>query len=230
MSVSALDSSLTYQAASQYETVGDSTLDSADFMNLLITQLQYQDPTEPMDTNEMASQLAEFSSMEATQNMADNMEKLLDYQISQNNLQLLTLLGADVTVSTNMVGMDEGTLSLGEFTLDAAVESCSVEIYDASGSIVNTVDMGNLAADTTYQLEWDGTNAAGEQVADGAYLFVINGLTADGEEVGVEYTSTGTVTGLDFSTGEAILSIDNAVPADVGSVIGVRGSSAEANG
>ena len=48
-----------------------------DFLNLLVTQLQYQDPMEPMDSYEMGSQLAQFSTMEATMKMAENMEKSL---------------------------------------------------------------------------------------------------------------------------------------------------------
>ncbi len=230
MSVSALDSSLTYQEPSLYEPVGDSDLNSEDFMNLLITQLQNQDPLEPMDTNEMSSQMAEFSTMEATNEMADNMEKLLEYQMSQNNLQLLTLIGSETTVSANMVGVEDGSLGLGEFSLSEAVDSCQVEIYDEAGNIMQTVDMGRLEAATTYQLQWEATDASGEKVEDGAYLFVINALTSEGEQVGVEYQSSGTVTGIDFSSGTAMLTLDNAVPVEAGAIVSVSDGNATGNG
>lgn len=222
MAVSALDSSLTYQAESQYKVVGDSTLDSTDFMSLLIAQLQYQDPTEPMDTSEMASQLAQYGTMEATQGMADNMEKLLEYQTSQNNLQLLSLLGTEVKANVNTMTLSDGNLSTGEFTLDSDASSCSVEIYNSSGNIVKTIDVGDLTADTTYQVDWDGTNSAGNQVEDGIYIFQVNAQNADGGEAGVTYTGSGTVTGLDYSTGEAMLTLNNAISVDVGSVLGVK--------
>jgi flagellar basal-body rod modification protein FlgD len=221
MSVSALDSSLTYQEPSQYTTVGDSSLDSEDFMNLLITQLQNQDPLEPMDTYEMASQMAQFSNMEAIQEMAGSMEKLLEYQVSQNNVQLVSLLGNEVTASSNVVAVNDGQPSAGEFTLAANVESCQVDIYNASGNVVQSLEMGSLDADTAYGLEWDGTNSAGTAVDDGLYLFVVSGVTADGAAADVEYRTTGRVTGLDYQSGSAVLTLDNAIPVDVGSVISV---------
>lgn len=222
MSVSALDSSLLYNAKSTITTVGDSTLDSDDFMNLLITQLQYQDPLEPMDTSDMASQLAQFSNMEAIQEMADNIESLLDYQVSQNNLQLTSLLGTEVTASSNIVSLSDGKLSDSAFTLSAAVESCEVEIYDSSGNLVDSFEMGSLDGDTTYSLDWDGTNSAGNGVADGLYIFMVTGTTSAGEEVDVTYQTTGKVTGLDYESGSAVLTLGGNIPVEVGSVISVN--------
>ncbi|MBI5558225.1 MAG: flagellar hook assembly protein FlgD [Deltaproteobacteria bacterium] len=225
--VSSLDSSLLYKEQS-LTTVGDSSLDSEDFMNLLITQLQNQDPMDPMDTSDMVAQVAQLSNMEATQEMAVNMEKLLDYQVSQNNLQLLSLLGNDVTVSSNVVAVNEGSPGSGEFTLSAAVESCRVDIYNSSGNVVRTINAGQLEGDTLYELEWDGTNSGGTAVADGLYLFEVTGLTAEGEEVEVEYQTTGKVTGLDYQSGSAVLTLDNAIPVEVGSVLKVNDATNDA--
>ncbi len=199
-------------------------------MNLLITQLQNQDPTEPMDTSEMSSQMTEYSQMEATNEMANNIEKLLEYQMSQNNLQLLSLIGTETTVTANMVGVEEGSLGLAEFSLSEAVDSCQVEIYDEAGNIVQTIDAGGLEANTPYQLQWDGNDAAGEVVVDGAYLFVINALNSGGEQVGVEYQSSGTVTGIDYSSGTAMLTLDNAFAVQAGSIINVDDGSKADNG
>jgi len=80
-------STLPIQDTTSLSTVGKSSLDRDDFMTLFITQMQHQDPLEPMDSTDMASQLAQFSNMEATMKMSDNLEKLLGYQVSQNNLQ-----------------------------------------------------------------------------------------------------------------------------------------------
>ncbi|MCK9293563.1 MAG: flagellar hook assembly protein FlgD [Desulfobulbaceae bacterium] len=221
MTVSALDSSLLYQEPSLYTTVGDSTLDSEDFMNLLITQLQNQDPLEPLDTYEMASQMAQFSNMQATQEMAGNIEKLLEYQVSQNNVQLISLLGSEVTASSNVVAVSDGQPGTGEFTLASAVATCQVDISDSSGNVIKSLDLGSLEAGT-YTLEWDGTNSGGNTVEDGLYLFAVNGTTADGTEAEVEYQTTGTVTGLDYQSGTAVLTLDNAIPVEVGAVIGVH--------
>ena len=204
-----------------FKAVGKSELDRQDFMTLFITQLQYQDPMKPMDSYEMASQLAQFSNMEATMKMADNMEELLEYQTSQNNLQLLTLLDKNVQVVGNQIGVHGEGLGAGQFTLLNDADTCVVEIYDAGQHLVRTIDMGSMPSGT-YTLDWDGKNSLGEQVEDGAYGYVIRAYDITGQDAGVDYQAVGKVTGLNFDSGRAMLVLDNFVSADVGSVIGVN--------
>ncbi len=204
-----------------FEPVGKSKLDQYDFMNLFITELQHQDPMEPMSTEAMAGQLADFSNMEATMTMSDNMEKLLEYQVSQSNLQLLTLIDADVMVAGNTLGVNQdGPTGKGSFSMLGEAGTTVVEIYDAGGRMVDVVDMGNLAIGT-YDLEWDGNDMQGDPVEDGAYTFLVKGFDGAGQEVDVDYRVSGKVTGLDFGTGAALLKLDNYVEADVGSVVSV---------
>ncbi len=219
--VSSLASVTAQDTSQQIQTVGKSKLDRNDFMNLLITQMQYQDPLQPMQSSDMASQLAQFSNMEATMEMADNVEQLLNYQKSQNNLQLLTLLGKEVSSTANMVAVNNGEPSSATFSLAGAADSCSVTIKDASGNVVRTMNLGGLAGDTTYQLSWDGTTNAGTKVDDGPYQFVVSAQDATGKDVDVEYRSSGTVTGVDFSSGTATLTMDNYLPVDVSVITSV---------
>ena len=136
---------LPFQDTTPLSTVGKSTLDRNDFMTLFITQMQHQDPLEPMDSTDMASQLAQFSNMEATMKMSDNLEKLLGYQVSQNNLQLLTLIGKEVQGAGNTMGVVEGKVSTTQYTLADAAESCRIEIYDSAGRMADTVELGYAA-------------------------------------------------------------------------------------
>ena len=205
----------------QLKTVGDSTLDRQDFMELFITQMQYQDPMKPMDSYEMASQLAQFSNMEATMKMSDNMEKLLAYQTSQNNLQLLNLIDKDVQAFGNQMSVVDGEVTPTEFTLTDAAEMCVVEIYDAAGHLVKTIDMGYQPSGL-HELAWDGMTMYDEQAADGAYSYRVDALNAVGEQIEVEYRTTGKVTGLEFDSGQAILTVDNHIDLDVGDIITVR--------
>ncbi|MCK9296865.1 MAG: flagellar hook assembly protein FlgD [Desulfobulbaceae bacterium] len=221
MSVSTVNTTLPqYEEESLFKPVGKKELDQYDFMNLLITQLQYQDPMKPMDTYEMASQLSQFSNMEATLRMSDNMEKLLDYQTSQNNLQLLTLLDNQVQITGNTMGVNEGTPGGGEFTLAEDADTCAVEIYDAGGHLVQMIDAGAVSSGT-YPLEWDGKDAQGETVEDGAYTYWVKAYNALGEQLDVDYRVSGKVTGVTFDSGTAQLKLDNFVGADVGSVVSV---------
>ena len=208
------------QTSEIFKPVGKSELGKDDFMTLFITQLQHQDPMKPMEPNEMASQLAEFSNMEATMKMADNIEQLLEYQTSQNNLQLLTLLYQYVRVYGNGLAVSEGETGAGEFILDQDADTVVAEIRDSAGRLVKIMDMGSRALGS-HAIEWDATDMMDKEVQDGAYTFDIKAYTAAGQEVGVDYRSSGKVTGVDYETGTARLVLDHHIPAEVASVIGV---------
>lgn len=204
-----------------YEPVGDSELDRQDFMTLFITQLQYQDPMKPMDSYEMASQMAQFSNMEATMKVADNMEKLLNYQISQNNLQLLNLIGKGVQAIGAQIGVVDGAAKPTEFVLATPAERCFVNIYDAAGHLVDIETLGYQESGL-HEFAWDAKNTKGETVADGAYRYEMQAVDAAGQEVAVEYRTTGTVTGVEFNSGVATVQVDNYLSMSVGDIITVE--------
>jgi len=196
------------------------TLGQDEFMKLFITQLQYQDPLKPMDSYEMASQMAMFSNVEALNNMNTTMDSMLAYQTSQNNIQLLNLLGKEVQAYGNQVAVVEGAAQESEFTLDWGSEQTKVEIYDAGGKLVRSLDLG-AKPEGTYGLSWDGKDGAGKQVADGAYSYRVKALDYNGEEVPVAIVTTGKVTGLEFLDGKATMTVDEYINIEVGEVIRV---------
>ncbi len=220
MSVEATTTGLLTQPATEMQTVGKSTLDRQDFMTLFITQLQYQDPTKPLDSTEMASQLAQFSSMEATMQMSSNMKKLLDYQTSQNNLQLLTLLDKNVQATGNSLGVAAGEAGKGEFSLATPAEQATLYVYDAKGGLVRSMDLGALKVGT-YDMNWDGRNSGGQVVADGLYSYEVKALDASGTSADIQYKMTGKVTGVQFDSGKAMLTLDNQVSITTADVLQV---------
>jgi flagellar basal-body rod modification protein FlgD len=201
--------------------VGKKDLGKGDFMTLFITQLQFQDPMKPMDSNEMASQLAQFSNMEATMKMSDSMEKLLNYQTSQSNMQLLSLLGNEAQVNGNGMAVVEGKASATEFVLDAPAESIEVTIYDESNLPVWRQSVGNQGAGP-YQIQWDGKSSSGKAVADGSYHYEVEATSLTGAAMEVAYRSTGKVTGVSFDKGVATITIDNLVQAKASDIIQVK--------
>jgi len=201
--------------------VGKKDLKKDDFMKLFITQLQYQDPMKPMDSYEMASQLAQFSNMEATTKMSDNMEKLLNYQTSQNNLQLMTLLGNKAQVLGNGMGVVEGQASTTEFVMkDVPDGTMHVTVYDATNRPVWAEDIASHGAGA-YEIKWDGKDSSGKQVADGLYHYQVEASSPTGEALAVEYRSTGKVTDIKYENGAATLTLDGQIQAGVGSVVKV---------
>ena len=214
-------STLPTQDTTTLATVGKKTLDRDDFMTLFITQMQHQDPLEPMDSTEMASQLAQFSNMEATMKMSDSMEKLLEYQTSQNNLQLLTLIGKEVQGSGNTMGVVEGKVSTTQYTLADAADSCRIEIYDAAGKMADTVELGYVASGIQ-DFTWDATTPSGTVVADGQYTYNVVAINALGQKVDVDYRSTGVVTGVNFDGGKAQVTVDKSVTMNVADILVVQ--------
>ena len=214
-------STLPTQDTPALSTVGKSTLDRSDFMTLFITQMQHQDPLEPMDSTDMASQLAQFSNMEATMKMSDNLEKLLGYQVSQNNLQLLTLIGKEVQGAGNNMGVVAGKVSTTEYTLADAADSCRIEIYDSAGRMADTVELG-YAASGVHELTWDATTPSGTVVPDGQYTYNVVAINALGQKVDVDYRSTGLVTGVNFDGGKAQVTVDNSIAMNVADILVVK--------
>ncbi|MBA3003980.1 MAG: flagellar hook assembly protein FlgD [Desulfurivibrio sp.] len=214
-------SALPTQDTTTVNTVGKSTLDRNDFMTLFITQMQHQDPLEPMDSTDMASQLAQFSNMEATMKMSDNLEKLLGYQVSQNNLQLLTLIGKEVQAYGNTIGVVAGQVTPTQYVLADAADSCRVEVYDTAGRMVDTVELG-YAASGAHALTWDATTPNGDVVADGQYTYNVVAMTALGQTVGVDYRTTGKVTGVNFDGATAQVTVDKFIALNVADILVVK--------
>ena len=208
------------QETNMFKPVGKKELNRDDFMVLFITQLQYQDPMKPMDSYEMASQLAQFSNMEATMKMADTTAELLDYQKSQNNLQLLDLLDSQVVINGNTMGVNGEDFGDGSFVLAEDSNSCVVEIFDSSGALVRAMDMGPLGAGA-HDLNWDGKDTQGNGVEDGAYSYVLKAYNGSGQAIQAQYRSSGRVTGIHFESGQAMLAVDQYIESDVGNVISV---------
>ena len=214
-------STLPTQDTTTLATVGKKTLDRDDFMTLFITQMQHQDPLEPMDSTDMASQLAQFSNMEATMKMSDNLEKLLGYQVSQNNLQLLTLIGKEVQGAGNTMGVVAGAVSTTQYTLADAANSCRIEIYDSAGRMADTVELGYVASGIQ-DFTWDATTPSGTVVPDGQYTYKVVAVNALGQKVDVDYRSTGKVTGVNFDGGKAQVTVDKSVTMNVADILVVQ--------
>ncbi len=201
--------------------VGSQALDQADFMNLFITQLQYQDPMKPMDNYEMASQLAQFSNMQSTTKMSEDLESLLNFQTSQNDLQLLSMLDKQVQVAGDMMAVKDGAVTPTEFDLNDATDTVKLQVFDAADHLVWQEEKGGLAAGT-YELGWDGNDLSGNAVNDGAYYYKVTAYGATGQTVDVNYTTTGQVTGVSFADGVAKLTIDGFIEVSPDEILKVQ--------
>ena len=109
-----------------------------DFLKILLTQLNYQDPLKPMDNQEFMAQMAQFTSLEQTQQLNGKLDRLITNQAA---LQSVGLIGrtVDVTTASGKVTGVVSTLSLGG-------ESPALSISTSAGTVLNDIQLGQIAA------------------------------------------------------------------------------------
>ena len=187
------------------KTFGKQSLDQTDFMNLLMKELQYQDPTNPMDSKEFTVQLTQFSSLEALENMNSTMKDVLAYQQSMQNATVTNLIGKSVKVSGNGAYLN-GTAEM-DFNLEDDAVSLKIIIKNEAGKVVRSADLeAQNAGSGSY--EWDGKDDLGNEMTMGNYTFDVEALDIEGNPVSTTTKSLGRVTDIAFEDGMTYLVLD----------------------
>lgn len=175
------------------------------FLNLLIKQLQYQDPMNPVENTEFASQLAQFSQLEAMTDMSSNIQEMARYQNSMNSMQAASFIGKQVSASGNTIAYSGGESTI-DFNLEGNASNVTVTIYNSQGTIVRTMNVENvLEGDAT--CTWDGNDNSGEAASPGTYYFSLNATDYSGAAVKTTTYANGTVTGIKFMNGTIYLQV-----------------------
>ena len=182
----------------------DSNLGKDDFLNLLVAQLQNQDPLNPMDSTAFTSQLAEFSSLEQLSNVNENLEYLQMYQASINNAQAVSFIGKNIDALGNSIQLESGETEEIHFELNQDSSSVSINIYDEAGSLVKYIENGPLG-EGKQSVEWDGTDNSGNNLPEGIYKFEVMAVDANGDKVQTVTYISDRVTGVTFKDGVTYL-------------------------
>jgi len=111
------------------------------FLKLLVTQLQNQDPLSPMDNAELTSQIAQINTVTGIANLNTSVQALSGQFLQMQTLQGASLIGKDVIVPGNKLDITDG-VGQGGFELAAAADSVKVEVLNAAGTVVDTVQLG----------------------------------------------------------------------------------------
>ena len=187
------------------QTYGKQTLDQTDFMNILLTELRYQDPSEPMDSKEFAVQLTQFSSLESLSNINSTLDDLLAYQQSMQNATVTNMIGKTVTVVGNSSYLN-GTADMSYNLADDAA-SVKIIIKDEAGKVLRSDDL-NAQNAGSQSYSWDGKDDLGNDMPLGNYTFEIDALDSLDNPVGVTTKSLGKVTNIAFEGGVTYLVLD----------------------
>lgn len=207
MTVSGVTSSTGTQAnPSTTSTSGSDIAGNYDtFLSLLTTQLQNQDPLDPLDTNQFTSQLVQFSSVEQQLKTNSFLQTMVQSSQDSASNAAVSYIGKQVT-STGIDSDLKNGAATWSFDLPSAA-NVTVTIKDANGNQVYT-DTGAMAAGKG-QFNWDGVGSDGTTEPDGTYSISIDARNANGGYVAASTETTGTVTGVDLSGAQPALIVGN---------------------
>ncbi len=157
--------------ASSTQSVSDA---QANFLKLLVTQMQNQDPMNPMDNAQMTSQIAQLNTVSGINQLNTTVQSLAAAMQSSQALQASSLLGRDVLVAGSNLQLAQGQASMGVDFAQAA-DAVTVTVKDSAGQVVRTLSAGAQAAGLQ-AISWNGTTDAGGTAADGSYSFEVQAV------------------------------------------------------
>ncbi len=128
-------------------------LGQAAFLELMITQMNNQNPLSPQDNSEFVAQLAQFSSVEGL----ERLNKTFNSFMSNNALQASSLVGRSVNVESEKSTLVKGGIISGSVNLDHTAQNLKVSIYDDKGSLVQSIPVGEVGRGEMV-FRWDGQN------------------------------------------------------------------------
>lgn len=182
------------------------------FLTLLLTQLQNQDPTNPLDNTEMTAQLAQFSQLEQLANMNKSIENMTGYIQAQNQFQTLTMIGKEVLAENDQLSVTNGKTDVNGSIILTEAAKVTVYVVDAKGNQVRSINLGTLEPGK-HNIGWDGKNNLGRVVEDGAYKFQVTATNMNGQilEDGVYPQVSGKITSVSFdASGQPVIHMGNA--------------------
>jgi flagellar basal-body rod modification protein FlgD len=180
-------------------------LTQEDFLNLFVTQMRYQNPLEPMDNYQMASQMGQMSSVESLKKVSDSLDQLVASQTSVNNFQASGLIGKKVEYQGNTLTLNQGTTSEAYYQL-ANPGKALIQVYNAAGNLVWQSEAGSKDG-TKQKFEWNGRNQNGVSLPDGTYSFQVVALDGGGKAIPVTTGCAGTVNGVYLENGTSSLQV-----------------------
>jgi flagellar basal-body rod modification protein FlgD len=173
------------------------------FLQLLTTQLQNQDPLSPMDTNQFTQQLVAFASVEQQLKTNTDLDQLVTLNKTSQMTAALSFVGKQVTADGSTTQLKNGVAVWNVTSPRPA--AAAVSILDQNG---NTVWTGQQTLDTgTQSYPWNGRTSTGAIAPDGLYTIQITAQDAAGQSVAVSTQYTGTVTGVDLSGSQPLLQV-----------------------
>lgn len=167
-------------ATSSTVTNTNSVLDKDDFLTLLLTELQYQDPTSPMDTETILTQTSQLAMLETQTSTNEAMAELAGAFETYSQFNIVSAIGKIASLDTNALELEDSGDANFEVYFPTDVTTGDVTIMDSDGNVVRTYDIDAQEAGVN-AITWDGTDASGTRVDSGIYYAEISYVDANSE-------------------------------------------------
>ena len=222
---SATSGTTVFDAINTANGVGATTTSTSEatqdrFIKLLVTQLQNQDPLNPMDNAQMTTQLAQISTVTGIDKLNTTLSSMIDSVASSQNVQTAGMIGKSVLVAGSNLELTSSTAkdstgkdvttktAVGGVKLASAADSVTVTIKDKSGNVVSVQNLGAQKAGV-FNYSWDGTTDAKTTADDGTYSISVSALQG---------TNKVEATAMQFGTVSALVRSGSTFLLDLGSL------------
>jgi len=192
-------SGINQQAANtdnQRATLAD---DFDQFLTLLTTQLQNQDPLSPMDSTEFTNQLVQFSQVEQSINTNSKLDDLVSLQLNGATSAALGYVGLDVSYVSAEIAFDGQSPIDMRYSLDDNATQSRINIFDEGSQLVYTREAEKLSG--PHEFTWDGRDLNGNLLPEGTYVIAVDSFDGNDEKIETTTVVEGRVKGIEAQDG-----------------------------
>ncbi len=193
--------------------------DFQQFLKLLTTQLQNQDPLAPMDSTEFTNQLVQFTQVEQQINTNQKLDNMVAMQLASISSVALGYVGMDISYIGSEMNYDGDTPVKITYALASEAITSKINVYDEDGELVYSAD---APKDTGMnEVTWTGKKTNGDPVEAGTYTVKIDAVDKDNKTIENSTVVTGHVDGIETQNGVVYVLVgDRAVP--IASIVNAR--------
>jgi flagellar basal-body rod modification protein FlgD len=175
------------------------------FLTLLTTQLQNQDPLNPMDSSQFTNQLVEFSQVEQQIKTNSQLSTMITNQTASETISAQTMVGDTIQYNGSQAAL-ENSNATWSYDLPSNAQSVTLNVLDSSGNIVYSTSGQTTAG--TYPFSWNGQTSSGKQESNGGiYTLQVSAKDANGNPLTATTTAVGTITGVNVQNNVATFDV-----------------------
>jgi len=199
-------SSSASSATSSTSLTGSNASDlQSSFLTLLVAQLKNQDPTNPMQNNELTTQLAQISTVSGIEKLNTTLGSISGQIDNSQSLAASALIGHGVMIPGSTILTGKDTTTPFGVELQQAADKVTATVTDKSGKVVRTIEIGALSAGV-HTFSWDGTMSDGTKAPDGSYNVSI-AASNGGTQLVAQPLNFALVNGITRSNGSNLLDL-----------------------